>query len=137
MPLKRVSPDEALELMRNEGYLYLDVRSVPEFEAGHPEGAYNVPLLDMGPTGMTPNHAFLDVVKAHFPPDAKLVLGCKAGGRSLQAASQLQAAGYENVVDQRAGFSGHGEPGWGPKGLPVSLAAAPGRAYAELAAKRG
>ena len=137
MPLTRVSPDEALELMRTEGYAYVDVRSVPEFEAGHPEGAYNVPLLDMGPTGMTPNPAFLEVVKAHFAPDAKLVLGCKAGGRSLQAATQLLAAGYQNVVDQRAGFDGHGEPGWAPKGLPVSRAAAPGRAYAELSSKRG
>ena len=31
MPVKRVSPDDALELMRKQGYVYVDVRSVPEF----------------------------------------------------------------------------------------------------------
>jgi rhodanese-related sulfurtransferase len=135
MPVKRVSPDEALALMQKEGYVYLDVRSVPEFEAGHPEGAYNVPLLDMGPQGMTPNPAFLDVVKAHFPPEARLVVGCKAGGRSLRAATLLESNGYTQVVDQRAGFDGSGEPGWSHRGLPVSKTAAPERRYAELAAK--
>ena len=135
MPVKRVSPDEALALMQKEGYVYLDVRSVPEFEAGHPEGAYNVPLLDLGPQGMTPNPAFLQVVQAHFPPDTKLVVGCKAGGRSLQAASLLESNGYTQVIDQRAGFDGSGEPGWSRRGLPVSKAAPPERRYAELAAK--
>ena len=104
MPVKRVSPDEALALMQEEGYVYLDVRSVPEFEAGHPEGAYNVPLLDMGPQGMTPNPAFLQVVQAHFPKDAKLVVGCKAGGRSLSAASLLEANGYTLAGPSREVF---------------------------------
>jgi rhodanese-related sulfurtransferase len=135
MSVKRVSPDEALGLMQNEGYVYLDVRSVPEFEAGHPDGAYNVPLLDLGPYGMAPNPAFLKVVEAHFPKDARIVVGCKAGGRSLAAASLLESHGYTQVIDQRAGFDGGGEPGWRPRGLPVSKTSAPERAYAELAAK--
>ena len=137
MSVKRVSPDDALALMQNEGYIYLDVRSVPEFEAGHPEGAYNVPLLNMGIQGMQPNPVFLDVVKAHFPQDAKIVVGCKAGGRSLTAASLLESNGYTHVIDQRAGFDGSGEPGWRPRGLPVSKTAAPERGYAELSAKVG
>ena len=36
--IKRVSPAEAKTLM-DEGYVYLDVRSEPEFAAGHPAGA--------------------------------------------------------------------------------------------------
>ena len=47
MAVKRISPEEARDLMDKEGYVYLDVRSVPEFAAGHPTGAYNIPLLDM------------------------------------------------------------------------------------------
>ena len=39
MAVNRVSPEEARDLMDKEGYAYLDVRSVPEFEAGHPTGA--------------------------------------------------------------------------------------------------
>ena len=35
MPVKRVSPEDAQRLMDKEGYVYVDVRSIPEFEAGH------------------------------------------------------------------------------------------------------
>ena len=56
---------------------------------------------------MSPNADFQRVVAASFPPDAKMVVGCKAGGRSLQAAALLEAAGYTSVVDMRGGF--HGE----------------------------
>ena len=137
MSVKRISPDEARDLMDREGYTYLDVRSIPEFEAGHPKGAYNVPLNHMGAAGMSPNPEFLSVVQKSFPTDAKLVLGCKGGGRSLRAAQMLEAAGYTAVVDQRAGFEGNpAEPGWRPKGLPVDTQAETGRAYEALRAKK-
>jgi rhodanese-related sulfurtransferase len=100
MAVKRVSPAEARDLMDKEGYVYVDVRSLPEFAAGHPQGAYNVPLMNLGPGGMTPNPEFLKVMGA-FPRDAKLIVGCKAGGRSARAASMLESAGYTGVVDQR------------------------------------
>src|SRR5688572_7251879 len=136
MAIERISPEEARALVDEQGYAYLDVRSVPEFEAGHPVGAYNVPLLHMGPGGMSPNPDFLSVVQKAFSPDAKLVLGCKAGGRSLRAAEVLQSAGFTSIVDQRAGFEGSpAEPGWRPRGLPTTTKAAPGRAYHNLRAK--
>jgi len=144
MTLRRVSPEEALDLMEKEGYVYLDVRSIPEFDQGHPTGAYNVPLLHMTPGGMDSNPDFLDVVKKTFPPDQKIVVGCKAGGRSLRAAQQLEQAGYTQVVDQRAGFVGAAdqfgrlaEPGWQPKNLPTSTAPEIGHSYEELAKKAG
>jgi rhodanese-related sulfurtransferase len=129
MSFRRISPDEAQALIEKEGYAYVDVRSVPEFQAGHPTGAYNVPLMDMGPAGMTPNPDFMKVMEKRFPKDSKLVVGCKAGGRSMRAAGLLEAAGFTNVVDQRAGFDGSGEPGWRSKGLPVSKDAAADHAY--------
>ena len=142
MAVKRVSPEEAKGLMEQEGYVYVDVRSVPEFEAGHPTGAYNVPILHMGRGGMSPNPDFLSVMDMSFPKDAKIVVGCQSGGRSLQAASVLLSAGYSSVVDQRAGFQGTTstggapEAGWAPKGLPVSKEAAPGHAYEALRGKQ-
>ncbi|HEY2946480.1 MAG TPA: rhodanese-like domain-containing protein [Vicinamibacteria bacterium] len=143
MAVKRVSPAEARDLIEKQGYVYVDVRSVPEFVAGHPTGAYNVPLMNMGPGGMTPNPDFLAVM-ATFPKDAKLVVGCKAGGRSARAASMLESAGYTSLVDQRAGFEGApdpatgriSEPGWRPAGLPVSTEAGPDRTYEALKARR-
>ena len=135
MPVKRVSPDEARELMEKMGYVYVDVRSIPEFEAGHPEGAYNVPLAHSGPHGMVPNTEFLIVMQKHFPKDAKIVVGCQSGGRSLQAATLLLATGYVDVIDQRAGYAGSNEPGWARKGLPTATEARADRTFAALAGK--
>jgi rhodanese-related sulfurtransferase len=132
MSFRRVLPEQAKVLIDQEGFAYVDVRSVQEFEAGHPEGAYNVPLLDMGPMGMTPNPDFLGVMQRLFLKDSKLVVGCKAGGRSMRAASMLEAAGYTSIVDQRAGFEGGPEPGWRPKGLPVSKDAPRDHSYAGI-----
>lgn len=139
MTTKRVEPDEAARLV-GEKWNYLDVRSVAEFEQGHPEGAFNIPLLDMAPgQGLKPNPDFLDVCRASFPCDAKLVVGCKSGGRSAKAAQQLEASGYTSLVDMRGGFGGEVDAagrvtcsGWQARGLPVSAVAMPGRSYAEL-----
>jgi rhodanese-related sulfurtransferase len=141
MAVKRVSPEEARDLMSKEGYVYLDVRSVPEYAAGHPAGAYNIPLLDQGPGGMAPNPDFLAVVEKSFPRDAKLVVGCKAGGRSAKAAAVLEQAGYTSIVDQKNGYDGTPlpaggvEPGWRPKGLPISTDPVAGRSYDALKRK--
>jgi rhodanese-related sulfurtransferase len=143
MAVKRISPEEARDLMSKEGYVYLDVRSVPEFAAGHPTGAYNIPLLNMGPGGMAPNPDFLAVAAKSFPRDARLVVGCKAGGRSAKAAAALEQAGFTNVVDQKNGYEGTPlptggvEPGWRPKGLPTSTEAVDGRSYDALKARGG
>jgi rhodanese-related sulfurtransferase len=75
------------------------------------------------------------VLEKLFPKESKLVVGCKAGGRSMRAAGMLEAAGYASVVDQRAGFEGGGEPGWRPKGLPVSKDAPRDHTYAGIVEK--
>lgn len=136
--IARVSPAEAKRLIDEEGYTYVDVRSVPEYDAGHPAGSANVPLLHAGAGGMTPNPDFLAVMTALYPKDTKLVLGCRSGQRSLRAAEALAAAGYVALVDQRAGFDGArnafgaiAEPGWSAEGLPVETST-PGSSYAEL-----
>ena len=138
---KRVSPPEAAVLMA-EGWRYLDVRSIPEFEEGHPKGAANVPLLHRQGGRMMLNADFQRVVEASYPKDAKLVIGCKTGSRSAQAATLLEAAGYTNVVDMRGGMAGERDmygrvsvAGWVAAGLPVETSAAPDQSYAELAKK--
>ena len=138
MTVKRVSPEEAKHLIDDEGYVYVDVRSLPEFEAGHPTGAYNVPLMHQAPTGMTPNPDFLGVMEKSFPKAAKLVVGCKAGGRSARAAAVLESAGFTNVVDQKAGYEGPSplEPGWRPQGLPTSTQATADRTYEGLRSRK-
>lgn len=140
--VKRVTPSEAAALLA-EGWSYLDVRSIPEFEGGHPAGAANVPLLHFDSGRMAPNPDFQRVVTANFAKDAKIVVGCKAGGRSLQAAGLLEAAGYTSVVDMRGGFHGEHDAmgrvacaGWAESNLPVETSAPTEKTYAALAAKR-
>ena len=139
-----VTPEEALELLEEEGFVYLDVRSMNEFEGGHPEGAFNVPLKHMMPGGMQDNDDFIDVMEKNFPKSAKLVVGCKAGGRSRAAVALLEEAGYENVRDMSAGWGGRRNPyggeveaGWQASGLPVALESEPGRDYTALAGRAG
>ena len=136
--VKRVTPNEADALLK-EGWAYLDVRSIPEFESGHPAGAANIPLLHMTGGRMAPNPAFQAVVEGNFAKDAKIVVGCKAGGRSLQAATLMEAAGYTSVVDMRGGFGGERDnfgrvavAGWAEAGLPVEQTAPEDKTYAAL-----
>jgi rhodanese-related sulfurtransferase len=139
--IKRVSPQEALDLTQ-QGWTYVDVRSEPEFEAGRPAGSFNVPVSHMAAGGMTPNADFVAVMERAFGKDAKIVVGCKAGGRSMRAAQMLVAAGFTNVIDQRAGWDGArdafgrmGEAGWSPAGLPSEKGASVDHDYAGIKAK--
>jgi rhodanese-related sulfurtransferase len=59
MEVRRISPQEARSLLDSaQGYIYLDVRTTEEFEAGHVSGAKNIPVLERGPAGMEPQSAF-------------------------------------------------------------------------------
>jgi rhodanese-related sulfurtransferase len=141
--IKRISPEEAKELMEaKEGYVYLDVRDVSEYVAGHPPGAHNVPVLERGPMGMAPNAEFLAVCEANYSKDQKIITGCLRGGRSMRAAQMLIEAGYTQVVDMQGGFDGEMGPGgavtydgWSRRGLPVSTEPQPGATYGELKSK--
>lgn len=141
--LKRIRPDEAhAELQADAEACYLDVRSTPEFAAGHPEGAYNIPLLEPdAATGMmAPNPDFLAAVEATFPDKGRhIIAGCRSGARSQQAAHLLTQAGYTNVCDVQGGFMGQSnefgmkvEPGWVDHELPVAREPLSGRDYESL-----
>jgi rhodanese-related sulfurtransferase len=139
MAVRRVDPEEAAGLI-DEGYTYLDVRSVAEFAEAHAPGAYNIPLLDFEHgKGLTPNPNFVLEVFATFEPDRPIVVACKAGGRSAKAAAMLAESGFTNVVDMRGGFYGEVAPdgrvacaGWAQRGLPVKTGTEPGRDHVDL-----
>ena len=138
--VKSVSPAEAHALLQ-ECYSYLDVRNEMEFERGHPAGAFNVPLILQTDFGPEPNEVFVDVVKKHFDIGTKLVIGCATGVRSGKAARLLADAGYTNIVDQKAGFSGARDPfgrkspGWVDCALPTENGQPDGRSYEALRLK--
>ncbi len=124
-----VTPNEAKSLLEaNQGYIYLDVRTAEEFEAGRPPGAMNIPLAEIDPsTGrMELNPGFQNDVGAKIPRNAKLIVGCKSGGRSARACEMLRQEGYTHVLNMVGGFGGVAgpggkivEPGWSTLGYPV------------------
>ena len=142
MEIKRITPEQAKEVLdSNQGYIYLDVRTVPEFEAGHVPAAKNVPVVEPDASGrMQLNPRFVEIVEANFGKDVKCITGCQKGGRSLKAAELLLAAGFSHVLDMRGGFGGETDemgrvtfPGWSLRGLPTMKQSAPEDRYENLA----
>lgn len=142
--VRQTTPSAAESTLRDEAdAIYLDVRSEPEFNAGHPAGAYNVPLLHLDEaTGRPePNGEFERVVVSVLPKTAKIIVGCQSGGRSQRAAEILAGLGFTEVSNMQGGFGGARDPsgqvtiaGWQESGFPVETTPRVGRSYAELSA---
>jgi rhodanese-related sulfurtransferase len=120
--------------------VYVDVRSVEEFDQGHVPGSYNIPILFRTAGGMQPNPAFVGIVKRHFARDTRIVFGCRSGGRSERACDLLAAEGYGRLVNMAGGFHGATdqlgrtiEAGWSACGFETTRSTLPGRSWSELA----
>ena len=67
----------------------LDVRTQEEYDAGHIAGAM-----------LLPNETIVDAQPAELPDlNAEILVYCRSGNRSAQAANKLLALGYTNVID--------------------------------------
>jgi len=143
MAFDEITPEKAHELMSGDPrHVYLDVRTVEEFDQGHAEGALNVPILFMSPAGMEPNSDFIQIVEASLAKDTPMVVGCKMGGRSRRACDMLQQAGFTRLHNIDGGYGGNpdsdhesSQKGWSGSSLPVSKSASPGATFEELRAK--
>ncbi|RMF85817.1 MAG: rhodanese-like domain-containing protein [Nitrospirae bacterium] len=82
------------------GAVLLDVRTPGEYASGHAAGAKLVPWL-LGPG--RPNLHFVEQVRKVVPPDRPVVVICRSGHRSAQAAAALRGAGYKEVYDVLGG----------------------------------
>ena len=70
------------------GARLVDVRTPEEFDAGHIEGAVNLPI-----------DALPGRIGELGPPSTPIVVYCRSGRRSADAAAQLRAAGFTDVLD--------------------------------------
>jgi phage shock protein E len=70
-----------------ESHVLVDVRTPEEFASGHIEGAINIPVQELQ-TRLT-----------ELPTGEPVVLYCRSGNRSAQAATILGAADFEQVFD--------------------------------------
>jgi len=129
MDVPETTPREAhATLQHHPGAVYLDVRTEPEFAAGHPAGARNVPVLFVDPATRRPNlnPDFVAVVERNFARTTKLLVGCQSGARSHHACELLLQAGFTDVTNVQGSFGGMHDPagrvvveGWRDAGLPV------------------
>jgi len=72
----------------NEAAILLDVRTQEEYDQGHIPGAVCLPNEDILPDLPIP-----------FDKDAEILVYCRSGRRSAEAAEKLSAMGCVNVAD--------------------------------------
>lgn len=97
---RQVTAAEAMEIMESEeNYIILDVRRHDEFESLHIPGSICVPNETIGTESIP-----------ELPDKNQLILVyCRSGNRSKQAAKKLVAMGYTNIVEFGGINSWHGE----------------------------
>lgn len=104
--------DAFKEILATGEAVVVDVRTPGEYEAGHIEGAINVPLDTIAQN--------LD----KFPTDKPVIVYCASGHRAGMATSALRALGYSNVRAHSPGWRG-----WTAAEEPVSTEAVEGESY--------
>lgn len=89
--VKMVSPAEVYPRLPGDldnGLILLDVRTPEEWSQGHIEGATLIPLQELTTRA-----------RGELPMDAEIVVYCRSGNRSAQAADYLARSGYSNISD--------------------------------------
>ena len=87
---KTMTSQEAKEIMDTKtGYVIVDVRTQEEYDQGHIPGAISIP-------NETINNKKLAELKNL---DQMILVYCRSGNRSRQAAKKLVDIGYTNVID--------------------------------------
>ena len=87
---KQMKMEEAMQYMQqNDDYILVDVRRQDEFDAGYIPGAINIP-----------NESITDKEIPELPnKDAKILVYCRSGNRSVQASEKLVKLGYTNIIE--------------------------------------
>ncbi len=87
---RQISMDEAVAMMEQEnGYIILDVRTPAEFAEKHIPNAINIPNETIG----------TDEISALPDKDQLIMVYCRSGRRSKEAAEKLVKLGYTDVVE--------------------------------------
>lgn len=86
----KIKPEDAKKLLESENPpALIDVREPDEFASGHIPNAVDVPLGDV----------VNGVIRLGIPKDQPIMVYCRTGRRSSEAASKLQGAGYQKIYD--------------------------------------
>ncbi len=105
--INNLTPPQAWEfLLEHPEALLIDVRTRMEYAfVGHPTDAVHIPWKEFPDWQV--NDRFIDAVKGlAADPDTPLLLLCRSGQRSLDAARILEQAGYRQLINIQEGFEG-------------------------------
>jgi len=84
-----ISPDNYVSqyVESSTDHILIDVRTPQEFDSGYIDGAVNIPLDQ------------LEMRLAEIPSDVPVVVYCRSGNRSAQAATILSQNDYTEIYD--------------------------------------
>lgn len=91
--VKSIVKKEAVEKIDN-GAILIDVRSASEYASGHIDGAINIDV-----NSILNLKGELEYNNRNIAKTTVVILYCRSGNRSLQAANKLIELGYTNVYD--------------------------------------
>lgn len=85
-----IMPDEVEEIKNEQDITIIDVRTITEYASEHIKNAINIPLDR------------ISTIEDNIPDKSrKIIVYCKSGVRSKQAAGELLKMGYTNVYDMK------------------------------------
>lgn len=96
------------EMADNPDLLLIDIREIQELvDLGTIPGAIHVPrgMMEFWASPTSPYY------RDYFQPDKRIVAFCAGGGRSVLAARDLKAMGFNNVAQLETGFGGWAKAG--------------------------
>jgi len=125
--IENLTPQQCWDLLQEQPTAVLvDVRTKMEhLFVGCPPGAVHIPWKESPDWQVNPN--FVSEISDNIPDyNAPILLLCRSGQRSLDAAKALEAVGYERLINILDGFEGPLDElkqrgklgGWRYSGLP-------------------
>ena len=88
--IKHVSMDEIVQIMNeNKNYIILDVRTIAEYNEGHIPNAICIPNETIGN----------NTINELSDKEQLILIYCRSGNRSKQAAEKLKKLGYTNLIE--------------------------------------
>ena len=125
--IENLNPQQAWDLLQqNTGAVLVDVRTKVEHAfVGHPIGAVHIAWKEAPDWQVNPTFV-AEVEKRVLDKNAPVLLLCRSGQRSLDAAKALEEAGYQRLINIIDGFEGSLDQhnhrgnlgGWRFNGLP-------------------
>ena len=106
--MRHLSPRESWALVQaNPDSLLVDIRmEIESMYVGRPPGAVNIAWYEYPDFTPNPTHFCAQVLEEAGGKDRPVLLICRSGQRSVEAATALEQAGFADVINVLHGFEG-------------------------------